>query len=98
MNNLDVRLLLPAYQDILAGPAQLVILGTGEPAYELQLQELAARHPGGMAVILSYNESRAHRPVVRSDQLATVAIDRHEPGFFLATKRQTLSGAVWLRD
>jgi starch synthase len=48
-------------EDILAGPAQLVILGTGEPAYELQLQDLAARHPGAMAVILAYNESRAHR-------------------------------------
>jgi starch synthase len=56
-----LELILPVLEDILAGPAQLVILGTGEPAYELQLQDLAARHPGAMAVILSYNESKAHR-------------------------------------
>jgi starch synthase len=51
----------------LAGPTQLVVLGTGESVYEKQLQALAARHVGSMAVILAYNETLAHRIEAAAD-------------------------------
>ena len=56
-----LELMLPVLEEVIAAPAQLVFLGTGDTAYEQQLQELAARHPGSMAVTLGYNESLAHR-------------------------------------
>jgi starch synthase len=61
------ELILPIVEDILAGPAQVVVLGTGEPEYERRLQELAAAHPGSMAVVLAYNESLAHRIEAAAD-------------------------------
>lgn len=56
-----LELILPVLEDILASPAQVVVLGTGEPEYERRLQEIAAAHHGSMAVVLAYNESLAHR-------------------------------------
>jgi starch synthase len=56
-----LELMLPELERILAGPAQLVVLGTGDPAYEKQLQAMADRHGGSMAVVLAYNESMAHK-------------------------------------
>jgi starch synthase len=62
-----LELLLPVLEQILAGPAQLVVLGTGDPTYEKRLQALAAAHPDSMAVILAYNESLAHRIEAAAD-------------------------------
>jgi starch synthase len=53
-------LILPLLDEILALPAQLVILGTGETHYEQQLQAQAAANPGAMAVVLAYDENLAH--------------------------------------
>ena len=56
-----LELILPVLADILATPAQLVVLGTGESRYEAQLKAVAAANPGAMAVVLAYDESLAHR-------------------------------------
>ena len=55
-----LELLLPVLDQVLDLPAQVVILGTGEPAYERALQAVAARRPESMAVLLAYNEGLAH--------------------------------------
>jgi len=41
-------------------PIQLVILGTGETHYELQLSEWAQRHPDQLKVVIGYDEPLAH--------------------------------------
>jgi starch synthase len=60
-------LVLPVLGDMLGTPAQLVILGTGEPHYEHELGAQSAAHPGAMAVVLAYNETMAHRIEAASD-------------------------------
>ena len=62
-----LELILPALGDILAKPAQVVVLGTGERRYEEQLQAVARAHPDAMAVILAYDESLAHRIEASAD-------------------------------
>ena len=63
-----LELMLPVLEQmILAGPAQLVMLGTGDPAYEKSLQALANKHPGSMAVVLAYNETMSHRIEAAAD-------------------------------
>jgi starch synthase len=62
-----LELILPVLGDILASGVQLVILGTGEPRFEQQLQAAAAVHPDAMAVILAYDESLAHRIEAAAD-------------------------------
>jgi starch synthase len=42
-------------------PAQLVMLGSGEKPLEAAFRELAARHPGDVAVTIGYDEALAHR-------------------------------------
>ncbi|TGD71502.1 glycogen synthase GlgA [Mangrovimicrobium sediminis] len=56
-----VDLLLPLLDELLATPAQLVVLGTGEARLEQALGELATRHPQAAALRLAYNEGLAHR-------------------------------------
>ena len=56
-----LELILPILKDILASPAQIAVLGTGDPVYERELMSVAAANPGNMAVVLAYDESLAHR-------------------------------------
>ena len=46
---------------ILAGRMQFVVLGTGDPYLEQQLNALQARHPGWVSFWRGYNEGLAHR-------------------------------------
>ena len=62
-----LELILPVLEQMLALPAQLVVLGTGEPHYEKQLRALADAHPDSMAVVLAYNESLAHKIEAAAD-------------------------------
>lgn len=62
-----LELILPVLDELLALPAQLVILGTGEARYEQQLLAQAAAHPGAMAVVLAYDETLAHRIEAAAD-------------------------------
>jgi starch synthase len=62
-----LELMLPVLEQVLALPAQLVFLGTGESAYEQGLQHLAQANHTAMAVVLAYNEAVAHRIEAGSD-------------------------------
>lgn len=62
-----LEIILQGMPDLLAMPAQLVIVGTGEIHYELQLTEWANRHPDRLKVIIGYNEPLSHRLEAASD-------------------------------
>jgi starch synthase len=53
-------LLVQAVPELLALPAQLVVLGTGQREQEDALRALAARHPAGIAVTTGFDEPLAH--------------------------------------
>lgn len=46
---------------LVALPAQLTVLGSGNKAIEAAFRALAARHPGNVAVTIGFNEPLAHR-------------------------------------
>lgn len=62
-----LELIMPVLEQLLAIPVQLVVLGKGDPLYERQLQAMAEKHPHSMAVVLTYNESLAHRIEAAAD-------------------------------
>jgi starch synthase len=62
-----LELLLPALEEIIASPTQVVILGKGDPNYEQRLQALAAAHPESVAMVLAYDEGLAHRIEAAAD-------------------------------
>jgi starch synthase len=47
--------------DVLALPAQLVMLGNGEAALEERFRALARSHPGQCAITVGFSEPQAHR-------------------------------------
>jgi len=54
--------LVAAIGDLLVAlPAQLVVLGSGEKALEAAFRDLAARHSGEVAVTIGFDEAHAHR-------------------------------------
>lgn len=60
-------IILQGMLDILALPIQMVILGTGEVHYEMQLAEWAQEHPEQLKVIIGYNEALSHQIEAGSD-------------------------------
>lgn len=56
-----IDLLLAAFPQILARPAQIALLGSGIAEFEQALTRLAASHPDHMAVFIGYDETLAHR-------------------------------------
>ena len=72
-----IDLFLAASAAVLAEGAQLVILGSGEPALELAVAELAAAHPGRVAVRRGYDEGLSHRIFAGADLLCVPS--RFEP-------------------
>jgi starch synthase len=42
-------------------PAQLAVLGSGDPALQSQFQQLATEHPGQIAVQIGFDESLSHQ-------------------------------------
>jgi starch synthase len=62
---------------LLALPLQLIILGTGEPSYHEQLQQLAKRFPDRLAVHLTFDEALAHQIEAGAD--AFLMPSRFEP-------------------
>ncbi len=54
-------LLLPVLDEILGDGIQIAILGSGEERFERALAEIAARHPGSMALRTGHEEGLAHR-------------------------------------
>ncbi|MDY6922198.1 MAG: glycogen synthase GlgA [Pseudomonadota bacterium] len=69
--------LLAAMEALQGEAVQWVILGSGRPEFEQQLQQLARRNPKTMAVIIGYDETLAHRIEAGSDLFAMPS--RFEP-------------------
>ena len=62
-----LEIILQGMADLLAMPVQLIIVGTGDIHYELQLTEWANRHSDQLKVIIGYNEPLSHRLEAASD-------------------------------
>lgn len=60
-------IILQSLSTIAIKPLQLVILGTGETHYELQLTEWAENYPQRIKVIFGYDESLSHKIEAASD-------------------------------
>lgn len=52
--------LLPAVGELISSPAQLVVLGNGDPRFEQELQMLESVYPQRVRVITDYSEPLAH--------------------------------------
>lgn len=64
-------------EQLLQLPAQWVILGSGDPALEKGLRELAASHPGRLALLSGMQEQLSHRLLAGADMLLVPS--RYEP-------------------
>ena len=60
-------IILQSLSAIVDTPFQLVVLGTGETHYEIQLSEWAQIYPDQIKVIIGYDERLAHRIEAASD-------------------------------
>jgi len=60
-------IILEAMGEIVNLPVQLVILGSGDSHYEIQLMEWASRHPDKLKVVVGYDESLSHLIEAGSD-------------------------------
>ncbi|HKL24641.1 MAG TPA: glycogen synthase GlgA [Desulfuromonadales bacterium] len=72
-----IDLLIENWQDLLARKLQLVILGSGTPRYERQLDELARTCPGRSKVLKGFNDPLARRIYAGSDLFLMPS--RYEP-------------------
>jgi len=72
-----VDLIAAGADAIVAGGAQLVVLGSGEPTLQAALSQAAARHPAHISVHLGFDETLAHRIVAGAD--AFLMPSRFEP-------------------
>jgi len=72
-----VDFLLGSVRALVEAGGRLVLIGTGDPRLERAWRKVAARHPGTVGVIISYNEPLAHLIQAGSDML--VMPSRFEP-------------------
>jgi starch synthase len=72
-----VDLLLAAIPPLVAQGAQFVVQGSGDPALQAALQQMAAAHPKSVGVQVGYDEPLAHRIIAGSD--AVLVPSRFEP-------------------
>jgi starch synthase len=70
-------LMLPLMEAILDTGMQIVVLGSGEQRYEIELRRLAERRGGRMAVRIGFDEPLAHRIEAGADIFAMPS--RYEP-------------------
>jgi len=56
-----IDLILDVFPKMMAMGVQLVVLGSGEENYELQLRELAEEYPKQAAAVIAYDNSLAHQ-------------------------------------
>ncbi len=56
-----IDIFVQGIERLMALPVQIVILGTGDPKYHEQLQAVAARFPGRLAVNLKFDNALAHQ-------------------------------------
>ena len=62
-----IDLIIDCLPDMLSMPMQLVLLGSGDKAFEQRLQNLAHIYPDKMAITLGYDEPLAHLIEAGSD-------------------------------
>jgi len=72
-----IDLVAEAAEDLLQAGADLVILGSGEPAIVDRLEQLRARHLQRIALYIGYHEALSHLVVAGSDLLLIPS--RYEP-------------------
>jgi len=70
-------LLLAVVPRLLAGGAQLAVLGTGDRKLEKGFRRAAKKHPGRIACVIGYDEALSHRMQAGSD--AIIVPSRFEP-------------------
>ncbi len=56
-----IDLVLGALEEMLAGPIQFVVLGTGQPKFQSALTALARRHPGKVGSRIGFDGALSHR-------------------------------------
>ncbi len=66
-NQKGFDLLLAESDRLLHHDVQLVVLGTGDPAWEQALRDMAGRHPDRVSVIIGFDDSLAHQIEAGSD-------------------------------
>jgi len=71
------QLLIPVMDQLLDEGAQIVILGSGEPALEQALSSIATRHPESCRVWIGFDNALAHRIYGAADMLLMPSI--YEP-------------------
>lgn len=62
-----INIIIDALPELMALPIQLVISGTGDPAFEADITRAAAQWPDKLACYIGYNESLAHLIEAGSD-------------------------------
>jgi starch synthase len=72
-----IDIFMQALEALLALPVEIVLLGTGEPAYHQRLTDAAARFPGRLAVNLTFDNALAHQIEAGAD--AFLMPSRFEP-------------------
>jgi len=72
-----IDLFLGALEQLMTLPLQIVILGTGEPAYHRQLEQMAARFPERLSVNLTFDNALAHQ--IEAGANAFLIPSRFEP-------------------
>ena len=72
-----IDIFVQAVEELMALPLQIVILGTGDPVYHQQLQQLAAKFPEQLAVNLTFDNALAHQIEAGAD--AFLMPSRFEP-------------------
>ena len=60
-------LLFPTIEELCNRGCNVVILGSGERQYEVELEKLRAKYPDKMAIYIGYNDTLAHRIYAASD-------------------------------
>lgn len=60
-------IILKSLAKLLTKPVQIVILGTGDTHYEIQLNKWAKKYPKKLEVVIGYDEALAHRIEAASD-------------------------------
>jgi len=60
-------ILFPAIEELAYRGCNIVVLGSGERQYELELERIRAKYPDKVAIYIGYNDALAHRIYAASD-------------------------------
>lgn len=60
-------IMFPAIEELALRGCNIVVLGSGERQYEMELERLRAKYPDNIAIYIGYNDALAHRIYAASD-------------------------------